>query len=1226
MQWFLRFRVFIIISIAVLLITAAVLFSAVRAVLPYATGYKNEIQQEISEQIGLPVEIGSIDAEIYWFTPRLKLIDVIVYDDQHDARLFDFKEAFVGLDVLASILRREIIVDDIGLVRADIFIEKLSESEWLIQGIKFTSEGSSEVPDQLVYMIKNSDYLLHDSNIYYQDHTGDKLNLKLLDVNVDVRNDFNSHDIRFSMKLPEAYGESLVVLASVRGDARTLEGDIYVEAKQIDVRQWKTKFKLLEEFLIDAVVDVDLWLTLDKSKIQSLLTRFSSEKIKIKNQKTNRSWASDYLSSNLRFGQDGEYRNIAISDFYFGGKDRPDWGRPVNVLVSDDKDSYYFSADMLRYSDVINIANVFASEKQLKDLAALTAYEIHTDVYNINLQLAKDFSTDNILKDLTLEASISDFSMIDNDIKVDGFDATVLIEEEKISVDIAAQDVSVELTELFRGPISATTVNGELSLQQQENNWLISTERLQLNNNHIKTFSRFNLRVTPEKELFVDAQTNFFDAYGKYATHYLPVGIMSSELVDWLDMAVTDGYVPQGTFILQGNLSDFPYEQNNGIFQVLFSAENVSLKFLENWPILENVDARIKFVNQSLYLTDARGRTLQSSLFNGHAEILDLSRPLLTVKTSASGLNEDAQDYVWKSPLNDVFGDALRLFQFDGESELALILDVPLYAEEVDVKIDGHLNFINSALYYPALGYEVSGINGVIDFTGDSIFADTIKANIQNNPVLINAFTQNGGSGPEVVFHLDGLVSTDYLLQRYEWIPEDWVSGQSNWSVDIEIPNEAKDYLVHVKASSYLEDVVFAVSDKVSKSENSPLALALDIDILPDTGLYVEATLNDRNKKSKKIDNVVVSSDADDANLIAADSEEIVKNRSSELINLFATRDEENIWKFDIKSEYMRGKGEFTEGLAKDTSISLNMENIDVHALFVSENEQASKPLLPSDFPPLNWKAKKVIWDEWVFSDVIVETDWHKHGMLINKLILGGHEMKFNARGTWLTSWRGTHETVLQGNVSSNNFGATLSGLGFQRSIDRAKFSATFNSKWPAEPYGLSWANMKGKTSFEMKDGEIIEVDPGTGGRLLGLLNIFRLTNRLAFDFDDVYRKGFSFDSIKGDFEFLNGAGSMKKFEVSAPAADMTMFGSIGMVKHDYGLLMRVKPHTDTLTFAGGALLGGVVVGAGLALVQKVFDLGVIGHNVYSITGTWDDPVIEKIVEKTADTNEDDDF
>jgi uncharacterized protein YhdP len=167
---------------------------------------------------------------------------------------------------------------------------------------------------------------------------------------------------------------------------------------------------------------------------------------------------------------------------------------------------------------------------------------------------------------------------------------------------------------------------------------------------------------------------------------------------------------------------------------------------------------------------------------------------------------------------------------------------------------------------------------------------------------------------------------------------------------------------------------------------------------------------------------------------------------------------------------------------------------------------------------------------------------------------------------------------------------------------------------------------MTGKTSFEMKDGEILEVDPGAGGRLLGLLNIFKLANRLAFDFDDVTREGFSFDLIKGDFEFAKGDGSLKNFDVSAPAADINMFGRIGMVEQDYGLLMRVKPHTDTLTFAGGVLLGGVAVGAGLALIQKVFDLGVIGHNVYSITGTWDEPIIEKIVERDQDTTEDEDF
>ena len=63
MRLVLRFRIFIIISLAVLLISAAVVFSVLRAVLPYATGYKNEIQQEVSRQIGLPVEIESISSK-----------------------------------------------------------------------------------------------------------------------------------------------------------------------------------------------------------------------------------------------------------------------------------------------------------------------------------------------------------------------------------------------------------------------------------------------------------------------------------------------------------------------------------------------------------------------------------------------------------------------------------------------------------------------------------------------------------------------------------------------------------------------------------------------------------------------------------------------------------------------------------------------------------------------------------------------------------------------------------------------------------------------------------------------------------------------------------------------------------------------------------------------------------------------------------------------------------
>ena len=95
MRWLLNFRVCIIICLAVILISAAVIFSISRAVLPYATGYKNEIQQKISEVIGLPVEIESIDAAIHWFSPRLRLIGVSIFDEKNKVPLFNFREAFV---------------------------------------------------------------------------------------------------------------------------------------------------------------------------------------------------------------------------------------------------------------------------------------------------------------------------------------------------------------------------------------------------------------------------------------------------------------------------------------------------------------------------------------------------------------------------------------------------------------------------------------------------------------------------------------------------------------------------------------------------------------------------------------------------------------------------------------------------------------------------------------------------------------------------------------------------------------------------------------------------------------------------------------------------------------------------------------------------------------------------------------------------------------------------
>ncbi len=1286
MRWNHHFRVSLIILLSVILISVAVVFSVLRATLPYATGYKAEIQQEISRQIGLPVEIGSIDAAIHWFSPRLKLLNVSVFDKDHKLHIFDFKEAFVELDTAVSLLRGEIIVGNVGLIGTQISIEKLSNNEWLVQGIKFSSEGENELPEQLLYMLKNSDYLLHDSDIHYQDHTGDKLKISLLDVNVSVVNKFNTHNIKISTNLPDEYGKDIAIVANLRGDFDSLYGDIYVEANAINVNQWNNKFKFLKNHELNSIVDVAVWSTLQGNEISQLTTRFSANDFSIQNSTTNKYWKTNFLTADINYFLAGKNRQLSISNFYFGDESQAKWGKPINLLSNEDKNNYYFNADFIRLNDFHDIAEVvFDGDVFGKDISEkykkIKDHGLQGDIYNLSLRLAKQELIQKLIKEkpvesqsvevqttkvqerdshevddsetkkndvasddarpvempganvtdflarLYVDATIYDFSMRDeaNAFLVKGIDAVIHHENNVANIAFFTNDAVVGFNKLFRNPLIADVISGDVYLTFSDNekamgSWEIDSERLQIKNKDINTFTRLNLQSVANGPIKADIQTDFYNAAIKHTHKYLPVGIMSKGLVSWLDSAVTNGYVPSGQFILNGDLNDFPYRENKGVFQVLFSAKNFDMKYLDDWPLLKNTSAKLKFNSMSLDVTDVKSTTQNASLYAGSARIKNLADAYIKVIANVRGSNEDIQSYIWNSPLDKKLGDTMRLFQLGGNSNLSLKIGIPLNNKDEDVSVDGRLVFDDAEIYYPEMSYSINQINGTLDFTNDTIFSDSIEAYIEGNPVLLSANTHLTDDGKEISFHLGGVINVDYLLQHYKWVPDNWLSGSSFWSIDFELPAGRSNELLRIDASSSLDNVVVNISDAVHKNTGEELELNAKIHVLKDNKLTIDVKAIDVKTLDTK-----------------------TNNAREKVFEFYAKLNENKVWNIDVESDYLGGIAEFSSDLDKNSQITLDLDRINLSALLVADKVgvgegKTKKSLKPTDFPALDWKSKSVIWNDWVFTDAILKTDWSQYGMLINTFVLNATAFAFDGTGSWLissdrssgklseVSSQVNHETVLKGKITSDNIGDALTAFGYQRSLNRSGFDSEFTIKWPAEPYALAWDALKGNASFDMHNGEILEVEPGAGGRLLGLMNIFKLTNRLAFNFGDVYRKGFSFDSIKGNIEFFGGHGSLKKFDISAPAANINMFGSIGLVKQDFNLLMHVKPHTDTLTFAGGVLVGGVVVGAGLALLQKIFDLGVIGHSVYSITGSWSDPITEEIVEKTQSTSEDDEL
>jgi uncharacterized protein YhdP len=277
-----------------------------------------------------------------------------------------------------------------------------------------------------------------------------------------------------------------------------------------------------------------------------------------------------------------------------------------------------------------------------------------------------------------------------------------------------------------------------------------------------------------------------------------------------------------------------------------------------------------------------------------------------------------------------------------------------------------------------------------------------------------------------------------------------------------------------------------------------------------------------------------------------------------------------------------------------------------------------------SNFPPLRLSSEILVWHGWRLSNVEFETDHHPRGMVINNIAVRDPRVKVTGKGSWLRrSWRLDEETTFSFKVTSSNIGDTLEHLGYSRYVDRSEMQATLNWQWPGAPYRFNWNSLTGNTSVEFGSGVITDIDPGAGGRFLGLFNLLHLPKRLSLDFTEVYEKGFVFDSIKGTYVFGGGDAITQDTEISASAADLTMMGRIGVDDQDYDLVAIVRPHSSVATFAGGTLLGGPTIGVGLMLLQEIFGLELLGKDLYRIEGSWDDPAITKISENTDEEPED---
>ena len=109
--------------------------------------------------------------------------------------------------------------------------------------------------------------------------------------------------------------------------------------------------------------------------------------------------------------------------------------------------------------------------------------------------------------------------------------------------------------------------------------------------------------------------------------------------------------------------------------------------------------------------------------------------------------------------------------------------------------------------------------------------------------------------------------------------------------------------------------------------------------------------------------------------------------------------------------------------------------------------------------------------------------------------------------------------------------------------------------------------------------------------------------------------KGLAFDSIRGDFTLKSGNAYTENLLLKGPAAEIGVVGRTGLGERDYDQTAVVTGSLGQSLPVAGALAGGPVVGAALLVFSQIFKepLKGITRGYYRITGSWDNPVVQRV-------------
>ncbi|MEX2517230.1 MAG: YhdP family protein [Gammaproteobacteria bacterium] len=783
-----------------LILSAAILVSIARLLLPGIGEYRDDIQTWISDYMGYPVIIQEVQADWRGWTPRLYLNGVKLLEPESNNTIAVFENAYLSVNPVKSLWQQEIVPETLSISGARLrLIRELNGSLRISESSDQQQLDPRQTQAFSDWLQQQPSIRLENVQLIWLDRLSSQGPLQLRNAKLIIRNDEDRMQIDGQAQLPQYYGNQIDFALDTRDKLTSSDwhGEIYLRANNLQPAAWKGYSRWQQLQLYGGNLDIELWSQWQAARLKSAQGRINGTDLLVKNN-TDINLIQE-LATQFQFDRNSDGTRL-LADISRLNTLHGNWpASTLQLIFNPGENSFAGAADFILLEDLVTLLPA----EQIKTIqSALATQEIRVDqfsgrLHDVRFRYHPETDTTNTLsgEKLQLSSHFEELQLYDDNgiARISGINGFLVAGKSGGQIDFNSDSITIRDKNLLINDVNDLSLHGSVDWQYQTGNLSAQSASLVLGSHGQRARLQGDIHWYNDGRIIADVLGRLSASDLQPLKQFIPAAA-KPKLQRWLQNAPVGGQLDYANFALRGDLNDFPFHKQQGQFQILARFSDVILDYNKKWTPVYQLNADLKIDRDYLELDVADGNFYDADISHATASMESIYKKnhVLRINGRLESPLSDIKKFLINSPLrDDPEIERLQSLQIDNPLGLELDLTLPLKPGPNNI-VAGEIEFSGNHLDDTAIDLVLTDLQGNVRFRGNTFEGEGLKANYSGQPVTID-ISREGNQTPlnlRMYGHADVAFLLNLLDQHLEpdtlqWPFADYFEGSTDWSATL---------------------------------------------------------------------------------------------------------------------------------------------------------------------------------------------------------------------------------------------------------------------------------------------------------------------------------------------------------------------------------------------------------------------------------------------------------